>query len=108
MRRATAAAGGRHTCRTNATHPGGSKENNDHASARAGVRAAATPALAQPWRRVTSFNSAAGWRLSTYGVRLLQRTKFPVAVVETYTLAPRQHPYGQPVSRRGMALEASS
>jgi hypothetical protein len=44
MRRATAAAGGRHACRTNATHPGGGKENNDHASARAGVRAAATPA----------------------------------------------------------------
>jgi hypothetical protein len=44
MRRATAAAGGRYSCSTNATHPGGGKENNDHASARAGVRAAATPA----------------------------------------------------------------
>jgi hypothetical protein len=64
--------------------------------------------LAQPWRRVTSSSPAAGWRLSTYGVRLLERTRFPVAVVETYTLAPRQHPYGQPVSRRGRELEATA
>ena len=46
MRLATAAGGGRHACKTNTTHPGGGKDNNDHASARAGVRAAATPARA--------------------------------------------------------------
>jgi hypothetical protein len=43
-RRATAAAGGRYAKRTNATLPGGGKDIRDHASARAGVRAAATPA----------------------------------------------------------------
>ena len=43
-RRATAAAGRGWATRTNATHPGGGKEIGDHASARAGVRVAATPA----------------------------------------------------------------
>jgi hypothetical protein len=42
--RATAAEGGRRATRTNATLPGSGKETRDHASARAGVRAAATPA----------------------------------------------------------------
>jgi hypothetical protein len=64
--------------------------------------------LAQPWSRVTSSNSAAGWRLSAYGVRLLQRTRFPEAVAGICTLVPQQHPYGQPVSRRGRELEATS
>ena len=64
--------------------------------------------LAQPWRRVTSSNPAAGWRLSAYGVRLLQRTRFPEAVVETCTLVPQQHPYGQPASRRGMEQKATA
>jgi hypothetical protein len=64
--------------------------------------------LAQPWRRVTPSSPAAGWRLSAYGVRLLQRTRFPIAVVETYTLVPQQHPYGQPVSRRDRELAATA
>jgi hypothetical protein len=44
MRRATAAAGGRSAYSANATLPGGGKDTRDHASARAGVREAATPA----------------------------------------------------------------
>ena len=46
MHMATAAAGRRQACKTKATNPGGGKESNDHASARAGVRIAATPACA--------------------------------------------------------------
>jgi hypothetical protein len=42
----TAAAGRCQACKTKTTNPGGSKENSDHASARAGVRIAATPARA--------------------------------------------------------------
>jgi hypothetical protein len=44
MRRGTAAPGGRWVQRTNATLPGGGNDTRDHTSARAGVRAAATPA----------------------------------------------------------------
>ena len=64
--------------------------------------------LAKPWRRVTSSTPAAGWRLSAYGVRLLERIRFQEAVAETYTLAPRQHPYGLPVSRRGREQKATA
>ena len=46
MRLATAAAGRRQACKTKTTNPGGGKESSDHASARAGVRIAATPARA--------------------------------------------------------------
>ena len=53
-RHATAAAGGRWAGRALTTIPGGGKDTEAHASARAAVRAAATAALAQPWRRVTS------------------------------------------------------
>ncbi len=45
-RRATAAEGRRQACKTKTTNPGGGKESSDHASARAGVRIAATPARA--------------------------------------------------------------
>ena len=46
MRMATAAASRRQACKTKTTNPGGGKESSDHASARAGVRIAATPARA--------------------------------------------------------------
>jgi hypothetical protein len=46
MRMATAAAGRHQACKTKTTNPGGGKESSDHASARAGVRIAATPARA--------------------------------------------------------------
>jgi len=44
--RATAAADRHQACKIKTTNPGGGKESIDHASARAGVRIAATPARA--------------------------------------------------------------
>jgi len=43
---ATAAVGKSQACKTKTTNSGGGKESSDHASTRAGVRIAATPACA--------------------------------------------------------------
>ena len=52
-RLATAAAGGRHACRTNAIIPGGGKDNTI-TRAPGSATAQRLRRLAQPWRRVTS------------------------------------------------------
>ncbi len=103
MRRATAAAGGRHACSTNATHPGGDKDTRDHASARAGVRAAATPARAAlaPCDILQSCR-----RVAIKGLRLVvaESFRFLEAVDEAGKLSRLLHPCDRPVLRLDKAM----